>query len=184
MYTRVSDSTTEAVSRCCKVMSRPVCARVRDTAHAQSNSKWVYILYIYLRLLFPLVVWGVSRRRLLCACRLCRPNEPPPPSWPPQPRSTLILLNWRRLPRCCARLARRRDWAFSSSAHDKFSSCEGRKRGSDAWFKDTRAPEASLWRDAHWVRTGFPSPDRTWRETRVIVGFSWMGKSRALMKSS
>lgn len=79
MYTRVSDSTTEAVSRCCKVMSRPVCARVRDTAHAQSNSKWVYILYIYLRLLFPLVVWGVSRRRLLCACRLCRPNEPPPP---------------------------------------------------------------------------------------------------------
>lgn len=105
-----------------------------------------FIYYIYLRLLFPLVVWGVSRRRLLCACRLCRPNEPPPR--PPQPRSsTLILLNWRRLPRCCARLARRRDWAFSSSAHDKFSSCDGRKRGSDAWFKDTRAPEASLWRE-------------------------------------
>lgn len=36
-----------------------------------------FIYYIYLRLLFPLVVWGVSRRRLLCACRLCRPNEPP-----------------------------------------------------------------------------------------------------------
>lgn len=145
-------------------------------------SEFIYYIYICV---FYSHSWSEGSAAVgSCARAGCADQTSPPPSWPPQPRSTLILLNWRRLPRCCARLARRRDWAFSSSAHDKFSSCDGRKRGSDAWFKDTRAPEASLWRDAHWVRTGFPSPDRTWRETRVIVGFSWMGKSRALMKSS